>query len=76
MIESKQIKFSCTDSELGNMIDEGITKMPTLNSTVTFEFDAIEMSTFEMFMQWVRFMNAIGYVLDPEEMEGMWNGIE
>ena len=61
MIESKQIRFSCTNSD---------------NSTVTFEFDAIEMSTFEMFMQWVRFMNAIGYILDPEEMEEMWNGIK
>ena len=58
MIESKNIKLSCTDSD---------------NSTVTFEFDAIEMSTFEMFMKWVRFMNAIGYVLDPEEMEKMWD---
>ena len=61
MIESKQIRFSCTNSD---------------SSTVTFEFDAIEMSTFEMFMQWVRFMNAIGYVLDPEEMEEMWDGIK
>ena len=61
MIKNKNIKLSCTDSD---------------NSTVTFKFDAFEMSTFEMFMKWVCFMNAIGYVFDPEEMEEMWNGIK
>jgi len=70
MIESKQIKFSCTDSD--NTVALGGRRL----STVTFEFDATEKSTFEMFMKWVRFMNAIGYVLDPEEMEEMWNGIK
>jgi hypothetical protein len=43
---------------------------------VTFSFDAMKMNTQEMFMKWVCFMNAIGYVLDPEEMEEMWNGIK
>jgi hypothetical protein len=57
MIESKEIRFSCIDNN---------------DSTVIFTFDALEMDTQEMFMQWVRFMNAIGYVLDPEEMEEMW----
>ena len=59
MIESKNIKFNCIDSD---------------DSMVTFHFDAVGMDATEMFMQWVRFMNAIGYVLDPEEMKEMWNG--
>ena len=41
---------------------------------VTFEFDNDCMRSFEVFMRWVRFMNAIGYELDPVEMEAMWNG--
>lgn len=58
MIGKKDIRFSCGDE----------------NTSVVFAFDAVEMDAQEMFMQWVRFMNAIGYVLDPEEMEEMWNG--
>lgn len=61
MIESKEIRFHCTNSD---------------DSMVTFSFDAMKMNTQEMFMKWVCFMNAIGYVLDPEEMEEMWNGIK
>ena len=41
---------------------------------VMFRFDACEMNAQEMFMKWVQFMNAIGYVLDSREMESMWNG--
>lgn len=41
---------------------------------VTFEFDNDGMPAFEVFMRWVRFMNAIGYNLDQEEMEEKWNG--
>lgn len=52
----KEIRFSCEYD----------------TSSVVFAFDAAEMDTQEMFMMWVRFMNAIGYVLDPEEMEEMW----
>ena len=52
----KEIRFSCENED----------------SSVVFTFDAAEMDTQEMFMLWVRFMNAIGYVLDPEEMEEMW----
>ena len=44
------------------------------DDAVVFKFDCIEMTTQEMFMKWVQFMNAIGYVLDPVEMERMWNG--
>lgn len=59
MIGKKDIRFTCGDD----------------NSSVVFAYDAVEMDATEMFMQWVRFMNAIGYVLDPQEMEEMWNGI-
>lgn len=40
---------------------------------VTFEFDSCERDTKEMFMKWVCFMNAIGYILDPIDMEKMWD---
>ena len=43
------------------------------DSSVIFNFSAEYMEVGDMFMQWVRFMNAIGYVLDPEEMRKMWN---
>jgi hypothetical protein len=42
--------------------------------TVVFEFERYGVSTDEMFQKWVEFMNAIGYVLDPVEMEQMWMG--
>jgi len=42
--------------------------------TVTHVFDATEMDTTDMFMRWVQFMNGVGYVLDPVEMEKVWNG--
>jgi len=41
---------------------------------IVFEFDMNEMNHKEMFMMWVKFMNAVGYILDPTEMEEMWNG--
>lgn len=40
---------------------------------VVFEFDMLQMDTKEMFMKWVCFMNAVGYVLDPIDMEKMWD---
>ena len=43
---------------------------------VTFEFDNDCMSVEQVFMRWVRFMNAAGYNLDQAEMEDMWNGEE
>ena len=43
---------------------------------VTFEFDSCERDAKEMFMKWVCFMNAIGYILDPEDMEKRWSGEE
>ena len=42
--------------------------------TVTHVFDATDMDTTEMFMRWVHFMNGVGYVLDPVEMEEVWDG--
>ena len=45
-----------------------------VDDKVTLEFDNYDMPSFEVFMRWVRFMNAIGYNLDQEEMEKMWNG--
>jgi hypothetical protein len=56
MIGKKDIRFTCGDD----------------NTSVVFAFDAVEMDAQEMFMMWVRFMNAIGYVLDPAEMEDLW----
>jgi len=53
----RDIRFTCSDED----------------SSVVFAYDAVEMDTQEMFMMWVRFMNAIGYVLDPAEMEDLWN---
>ena len=41
---------------------------------ITFEFNMDEMNHKEMFMMWVKFMNAVGYTLDATEMESMWNG--
>lgn len=41
---------------------------------IVFEFNMDEMTHKEMFMQWVKFMNAVGYTLDSIEMEKMWNG--
>lgn len=46
----------------------------TDSEIIKFEFDMNEMDYKEMFMKWVSFMNAIGYVLNPTEMEKMWNG--
>ena len=60
MLESREVRFMCA-----NVGDD--------DCSVTFEFDAYEMSEQEMFMMWVRFMNAIGYVLDAVEMEEMWS---
>ena len=45
-----------------------------VDDKVTLEFDNYDMPSFEVFMRWVRFMNAIGYNLDQEEMEEKWNG--
>ena len=45
-----------------------------VDDKVTIEFDNYDMPSFEVFMRWVRFMNAIGYSLDQEEMEKMWSG--
>ena len=41
---------------------------------IIFEFDMDGMDHQEMFMMWVKFMNAVGYTLDATEMEAMWNG--
>jgi len=49
-------------------------KYETDSETVMFEFDMYQMDHKEMFLKWVSFMNAVGYVLDPAEMEKMWNG--
>ena len=43
---------------------------------IVFEFNMNEMTHKEMFMMWVKFMNAVGYTLDSIEMEKMWNGEE
>jgi hypothetical protein len=43
---------------------------------ITFKFNMDEMTHKEMFMMWVKFMNAVGYTLDSIEMEKMWNGEE
>lgn len=43
---------------------------------ITYEFDNDCMHVREVFMRWVRFMNAAGYNLDQAEMEDMWNGTE
>lgn len=41
---------------------------------VIFKFNMDSMTHKEVFMKWVDFMNAIGYTVDPAEMEAMWNG--
>jgi hypothetical protein len=41
---------------------------------VIFKFNMDNMTHKEVFMKWVGFMNAIGYTVDPAEMEAMWNG--
>ena len=41
---------------------------------VIFKFSMDAMTHKEVFMKWVDFMNAIGYTVDPAEMESMWNG--
>ena len=41
---------------------------------VVFDFSVCEMNAQELFMKWVQFCNAIGYVLDAREMESLWNG--
>ena len=41
---------------------------------VIFKFNMDDMNQKEMFMMWVKFMNAVGYTLDAVEMEDMWNG--
>lgn len=43
---------------------------------VAFEFDMGGMTHKDVFLMWVKFMNAIGYTLDAAEMEAMWNGEE
>lgn len=48
----------------------------THEGKVEFVFEGYQMSTAEFFHKWVQFMNAIGYVLDPVEMENMWNGVQ
>ena len=48
----------------------------TESEIVKFEFDMHQMDTKEMFMKWVAFMNAVGYVLDSVELEKMWNSGE
>jgi hypothetical protein len=50
-----------------------IWKYETDDIKVKFEFDAYQLSSGEVFEKWVRFMNAVGFVLDPEEMDKMWN---
>lgn len=47
-------------------------KYETDDLTVEFELDSSE-SAGEIFLKWVRFMNAAGFILDPVEMENMWN---
>ena len=42
-------------------------------TVTTFEMNTDQANVREMFMHWVRFMNAIGYVLNVSEMEEMWN---
>ena len=57
------------------MTDQNVTfKYEYGSNTTEMKFCIDEVPTSEMFMQWVKFMNAIGYVLDPVEMEDMWNG--
>ena len=51
-------------------------KYETDSELVMFEFDMYQMGYKEMFLKWVSFMNAVGYVLDPVEMEKMWGGEE
>ena len=51
-----------------------IWKYETDDIKVKFEFDAFQLSAGEVFERWVRFMNAAGFILDPVEMEKMWNG--
>lgn len=51
-----------------------IWKYASPHNTITFEFSSDCMDAQEMFMNWVAFMNAIGYNLDKVEMENMWNG--
>lgn len=55
-------------------IQKVIWKYESADGDVTFDFDVREMNAQELFMKWVQFMNAIGYVLDAREMEAMWNG--
>ena len=45
-----------------------------VHDKVTVEFDNYDVPPAEVFMRWVRFMKAIGYNLDPEEMEAMCKG--
>ena len=41
---------------------------------VAFEVDLDFTTHKDLFLMWVRFMNAIGYILDSTEMEEMWDG--
>jgi len=50
-------------------------KHETPHNIITFEFLSDGMDAQEMFMNWVAFMNAIGYNLNKVEMEEMWNGV-
>ena len=50
-----------------------IWRYETPHNTITFEFLSDGMDEKEMFMNWVAFMNAVGYNLDKVEMENMWN---
>ena len=60
MMGSRNIRYTYTNTD-------------RQDESIVFSFDAFDMNAQEMFMQWVRFMNAIGYVLDIQEMEEMWN---
>ena len=42
-------------------------------SVTTFDINTEQADAKDMFMHWVRFMNAIGYNLNPVEMEDMWS---
>jgi hypothetical protein len=58
-----------------NMIEQRITWTYRFgDEKVIFKFNMDNMNHKEVFMKWVDFMNAIGYTVDPAEMEAMWNG--
>lgn len=43
-------------------------------NNLKMKFDDFNMTPFEIFIRWVRFMNILGYNLDPVKMEEMWKG--